>query len=132
MNRNSLNPQNDMKKIYLLSFILILLQACSTKIDLEKFNGENWKNDPNGCKGLRIKEVANLQEIRDKLIGLGEPELQQILGKPDKKTLHERMNHVTTYYIDKGPKCDDPTVQGNALILEYNGLNQLILVTIQK
>lgn len=121
-----------MKKLYLLSFILILLQACSTKIDLGKFNNENWKNDPNGCKGLRIKEVASLQEIRDNLIGLGEPELQQILGKPDRKALHERMNHVTTYYIDKGPKCDDPTVQGNALILEYNGLNQLILVTIQK
>lgn len=121
-----------MKKIYLLSFVVILLNACSSPIDTKKFNAKNWKNDPNGCKGLRLKEINHFKEIQDKLIGLGEPEIQRILGKPDSKELHERMNHVNTYFIDKGPKCDTPTPQGNALILEYNGLNQLILVTIQK
>ncbi len=122
-----------MKFFFPFSLLFVLLQACtSTDVDLKKFNSEQWKSDPNGCKGLRSQEISHIEEIKDDLIGLSESQAQLIFGRPDKKSLHERMNHINTYYIEKGEKCDAPTVQPTVLILEYNGLNQLKLITVRK
>ena len=50
-----------MRNIFIVVFGIIsfsvLSSACSSKVDLKNVNLENWKNDRDGCIGLRMQEL---------------------------------------------------------------------------
>ncbi|MCP4520788.1 MAG: hypothetical protein GY827_03690 [Cytophagales bacterium] len=118
-----------MKNFNLALFLVTLcFCACSPNVDLKNFKATQWKNDPNGCKGERTNEIEHIKEIQEELIGMSQPQIRQVFGRPDEQFLHERMNNLNVYYIDKGTKCDTPHANPMKMTLEFNGLNQLKLV----
>jgi hypothetical protein len=88
---------NSMKRITLLLFISILIsltvlsqkEGMSGNINLSCYGlndtlVKEWKEDLNGCKGLRVKYMSKIKG-NDKLIGLTDTMILKLLGKPDDK-----------------------------------------------
>lgn len=97
----------------LLFFFLI---GCNEPIDTGNFDSQAWKNDRNGCKADRIEIYEDLAAIKENLIGLNEMEIQDLLGKPDRKEISKRSQRFYKYYLEPGPECGE--VPGTAATFE--------------
>jgi len=112
-------------KCILLLSCLYLFSCGQLPISEEEFNNTSWKNDKNGCQGERSKIVKNFEGIKDRLIGLGENQLRQLLGSPDQVQLLERSQKFYIYYIEKGAQCGDTGIEGKNYQIRFNSLNQV-------
>ncbi|WP_207430535.1 hypothetical protein [Sabulibacter ruber] len=99
-----------------MATLLIAIAGTSCSSDQKfNFNSDSWKADQDGCKGERVKLKPQLEEIRLKLIGLREPTIRGLFGKPDSEELLQRSNKIYIYYITPGPKCTTAGQAGNAV-----------------
>lgn len=93
----------------ILFFFLIFIQlSCQTKVSLENFESEVWKNDKFGCKNLRQTQVKSLISQKEKIKGLGQNQIMQLLGKPDFQELYARNQRFYIYFYQKNQICDQP------------------------
>ena len=90
-----------------LLFIVIQLISCSGKVDLENIDLENWKNDRNGCLGLRMNDLEDFREIKNDLLGKDNQALIKTFGRPDKVELADRSQTFFIYFLEPGPDCQD-------------------------
>ncbi len=96
-----------LKKILFFSLICIQF-GCQTKVSLDNFNIDVWKNDKFGCKNLRLVEVKSLIAQKEKIKGLGQNQIIQLLGKPDFQELYARNQRFYIYFYQKNETCDQP------------------------
>ena len=90
-----------------LLFIVIQLISCSGKVDLENIDLENWKNDRNGCLGLRMNDLEDFREIKNDLLGKDNQALIKTFGRPDKVELADRSQTFFIYFLEPGPDCQN-------------------------
>ncbi len=98
-----------MKKI-LYACALVGLFACgnsSTEFAKETFDAEKWKEDANGCKGLRKTELEKFQAVKRAFYELSERDLRRALGRPDHVDISKRKQKFYIYYIETGTQCNE-------------------------
>lgn len=115
--------------MYKTLFILVLgvfLTSCSKSVELESFDKEGWVSDKNGCGGDR-KTIANVvMSQKDRLMGLEQKQLIELLGKPDKYELYKRSQYFFVYSVDPGSSCADFNKGRTANItIRFNALGKV-------
>src|SRR5690606_26592819 len=73
-----------------LIVLTALTISCSSKLDAGNIDLENWKNDRNGCKGLRIKDLKELEKIKNTFLEANNQELIMTFGRPDRVLLLDK------------------------------------------
>ncbi|MDQ3393901.1 MAG: DUF3192 domain-containing protein [Bacteroidota bacterium] len=95
-----------MLKKFTLLFLYTLLISCENKVAIEGFDGQNWKDDKLGCQGKRDQLAPIILEQRDKILGLSESEILNLMGRADFLELSKRNQKFYFYYFLPGPQCE--------------------------
>ena len=92
---------------FVIALMLTLMQlvSCSGKVELANIDLENWKNDRNGCLGLRLEDLEEFREIKNDLLGKDNQALIKTFGRPDKVELADRSQTFFIYFLEAGPAC---------------------------
>jgi hypothetical protein len=99
------------------------LSSCNTP-EFENFSTENWKNDPQGCKGLRAKEIVHLEELKKAFYVAGETTVTNTLGRPNRHDLGKRMAKNYYYYVES--ECDQTSSSPLSwLEIKFNSVSQV-------
>ncbi|MBX2898774.1 MAG: outer membrane protein assembly factor BamE [Cyclobacteriaceae bacterium] len=119
-----------MKKWLWLSVVLL---SCGKPLpDLAPINLDQWKADKNGCRRVREQNVSFLIDQLDKLKGLSEKDIIELLGRPDRNELYKRNQKFYYYDVDPGKACDGSLVENQQLVLRFNAMGLAKEVTIEK
>jgi hypothetical protein len=111
--------KGNLKNIFLL---LALLTACGKPLpDLENINLDSWKADRNGCNHIREKMLAPMKDQKDKLKGLSEDDIVDLLGRPDQNELWKRNQKFFHYNIAPGKNCGVDS-SGIKLSIRFNAM----------
>lgn len=109
---------------YLTLLLLALLCSCSSNEQVKRF--AEWRNDANGCNGLREPLAVELLNTKEQLYKLTEQEIRQLLGAPDKHELYRRQQKFYFYFTHQGKQCDSLQAQyGQLLRLRFDPLNRV-------
>ena len=98
------------KVVHLLRFLvlLFLLTAFGCGKPLPEFsdmNLETWKTDKKGCDGARQSMIEPLKNQWQKLQGLSEMQIIDLLGRPDEYDLGKRHQKFFGYWLAPGLPC---------------------------
>lgn len=119
------------KYTYLILWISIITStSCSKKIDLKNFKEGIFKEDKNGCKGMRLAEYGNLDLIKSDFVGMRETQLHEILGQPDKQQIEARSKKQYFYYLSPSKTCDSSVSESKLLVVDFDALNRVMLLSI--
>jgi hypothetical protein len=114
-----------MKAIICLSFLLLLIQ-CNEKPKVpEHFDFSKWAADPNGCKGIRSKVLADFFPYKAQLIGKTENEILGLMGKPNRVQLYQRNQKFYFYSLKGNTLCADSTLEVSEFYLRFSATFQV-------
>ncbi len=115
-----------------LLLILLMLAACSKPTPtLEGVDLSKWKDDKKACSGSRASMAAALKTESQKLKGLSEMDIVDLLGRPDENELYKRNQKFFYYYITAGPDCPEHGPIPSKLIIRFNAMGYAQLVSIE-
>lgn len=119
-----------MKKLFV--FILLTGFACGKPLpNLEGFDLNEWKNDKFGCTGFREKSLQVFSSQTDKLKGLSEADILQLLGRPDQNELYKRNQKFFHYFVEPSNRCDSAKTNARRLSIRFNAMELAKEVTIE-
>jgi hypothetical protein len=115
-----------------LQFLIIAMISCSGKVELEKIDQEEWKNDRGGCLGSRLENLEDLREIKNDFLGKDNQTLIKTFGRPDKVELADRSQTFFIYFLEPGPDCPNTEKTKDPLkaIFRLNAYSRVSEVTI--
>ena len=122
-----------MRQFFSILIIVVLFSSCQELPSLQGVNVEAWKADVGGCDEQRLKAIDTIISQSEKLKGLSENAMINLLGKPDQHELYERSQKFFIYHLEKGNKC--PQYDGNyfkSFYIRFNSLDQAVAFTIQE
>ncbi len=120
------------KARFLLIPLLLFFVSCSSKLDVGNINLENWKNDRNGCKGLRIQDLEELKKIKNTFLEANNQELILTFGRPDRVELLDKSQIYFFYYLEPSSECKGKKSEKEPLkvLFRLNAINRVSEVTI--
>ncbi|MDN3670912.1 hypothetical protein QWY93_16460 [Echinicola jeungdonensis] len=106
--------------------------SCSSKLDVGKISLENWKNDRNGCKGLRIQDLEELKKLKNTFLEANNQELILTFGRPDRVELLNKSQIYFFYYLEPSAECEGGKNEKEPLkvLFRLNAINKVSEVTI--
>lgn len=114
-----------------LFLLLGLLGSCTKPLPtLEGMDVSKWKDDKNGCFGNRQEMEPALTQQMNKLKGLSEMDIVDLLGRPDENELYKRNQKFFSYYVTPGPDCQDPAELPTKLVIRFNAMGYAQLVSV--
>lgn len=121
----------------IIPFLLFLLMAgftsCSPQLDTGSINLENWKNDRNGCKGLRIQDLEELERLRNTFLEANNQQLIKTFGRPDRVELYDHSQSFFYYFLEPSDACGDMKEKEPLKVLfRLNAINRVSEITITK
>ena len=115
------------------SFLIITITSCDKKIELSGFDSVAWKEDKSGCLGKRNKQLPALNQMTEQLSGVGESQMLEILGRPNRYELGERGIRNYEYYLNGDTSCLDLTEKNiSRLIVYMDAIGKVTLALIKK
>ncbi|WPP52350.1 hypothetical protein [Catalinimonas niigatensis] len=96
-----------MKKVSLIISLLIIFSQCQQAADIENFDAITFQEDPQGCRGERIKMKEQILQLPQHLAGFSQQEVQATLGKADRQELSNRSQKYLIYFIEPAPACNE-------------------------
>lgn len=126
-----------MGRFFIIPFFLLLLTAgftsCSPQLETGSINLENWKNDRNGCKGLRIQDLEELERLRNTFLEANNQQLIKTFGRPDRIELYDQSQSFFYYFLEPSDVCEDIKEKEPLKVLfRMNAINRVSEVTITK
>ena len=114
--------------------VILILAGCTSKIDLEGFDQENWKRDRFGCEGLRYNMKGVLSISSNQLLGSSQHQILQTFGSPDQRELYEKNQQFFIYLLEPGPKCgaDSGRVSVSSFQIRFNAIGQVSEVVLKE
>ena len=89
-----------------IKWILIVIYVCACNTpDILDMDKEQWINDENGCMGYRAKVYPNILKEKEKLMGLSNDRIIQLLGQPNINELYTRNQKFFVYRISSDSTC---------------------------
>lgn len=114
-----------------LLLVFLILAACGKPIPtLEGIDLAKWKDDKDACAGKRKSMEAAMKAESQKLKGLSEMDIVDLLGRPDENELYKRNQKFFSYYILSGPNCPDHEPRPLRLIIRFNAMGYAQLVSV--
>jgi outer membrane protein assembly factor BamE (lipoprotein component of BamABCDE complex) len=112
-----------------------LLGSCGK--DLPVLNGidqQVWKDDKNGCTAKRTSMIDGITSQKEKLLGLSETDVVELLGKPDRNELYKRNQKFYYYFIQPSEDCEtQPKVDHPAhLVVRFNAMGLAKEISVDK
>lgn len=105
---------------------LLFFFSCGKSVpELDGFDQNGWKNDRNGCKGVRSEMKDFLRKEKNQLLALDEVEIVSLLGRPDRNELFKRNQKFFQYFIEPGPDCNPEikqVVSPTRLTIRFNAM----------
>jgi len=112
-------------RIYSLLLFITLFTACSGRPEIDGFDKSSWIKELMGCGKSRSEQVPRIISQREKLIGLQQPAVIEILGTPDEHELYKRNQKFFKYYTSCAVKN---SAEASYLQIRFNALGQSIAV----
>jgi len=113
-------------------FILFFIVGCIPKTALKGFDSSAWKNDANGCNGIRKVLVDEIINRKDELVGLGQEDIFNTLGKPNRHELYSRHKKAFVYVINGSADCLTNGVKEEKLVIRFDALERTKEVILYK
>ncbi|MGY6742400.1 MAG: hypothetical protein ACXIUQ_06665 [Cecembia sp.] len=128
----SFSPCRSCLLLVISTFMLFLYNQCSPKVDIEGVDLDRWKQDRNGCLGLRATDLENFREQKNEFLAKDNQALIKTFGRPDKVELADRSQSFFIYFIDPSPACKGTEMIEAPLkvIFRLNAINRVSEVTI--
>jgi hypothetical protein len=118
-------------KAIIVGMIAASMISCSSKLETGNINLENWKKDRYGCKGLRIKDLEELQKIKNTFLEANNQELIITFGRPDRVELLDKSQSFFYYFLEPSEFCDEKTKKEPLKVLfRLNAISRVSEVTI--
>lgn len=89
----------------MVAIVALIAFSCSSKLETGSINLENWKNDRYGCKGLRIKDLAEIKRIKNTFLEASNQELIITFGRPDRVELLDKSQSFFFYFLEPSEFC---------------------------
>ena len=107
-------------RLILISLIIYLITACSPGITLD-LDKVKWKNDHEGCSGYRMNVYQHIMQNKEKLLGLSNKKIIQLMGNPNINELYTRNQKFFIYRVSPAPSCSSNTITPDLfLIFRFN------------
>lgn len=91
---------------YVFVFVLLMLLSCGKSLPtLQNIDITTWVQDKNACNGQRTKMLIEFQNQKDKLLGLSEAQIIELLGRPDHNELYKRNQKFYYYFLQPALHC---------------------------
>lgn len=119
-----------MPRISLAALVLCLVACSKPMPDLKGIDRVVWKDDKNGCNGKRSLMEGAITAEKEKLKGLSEMDVVELLGKPDEHELYKRNQKFFSYYVTPGPDCPEADEEPLRLIVRFNAMGYAQLVSL--
>jgi hypothetical protein len=113
-----------------LLLLVVVLSCTKPQPTLEGIDLSKWRNDKFGCAGDRQTMIPTLSSQSDKLKGLSEMDVIELLGKPDENELYKRNQKFYNYYVSPGPDCPEYKDMPDKLIIRFNAMGYAQLITL--
>jgi hypothetical protein len=113
-------------------FCFSVLVSCSSKLDTGSINIENWKSDRYGCKGLRIQDMEELEQMKNSFLGANNQALIKTFGRPDRVELVDKSQSFFFYFLEPSIQCDGVEIEKEPLrvLFRLNAVSKVSEVTI--
>ena len=115
MNRN-------FRSLKLIVVIIVFLGCGKSLPELSGIDRDAWKDDHNGCDGVRSERIDPLRDQKDKLLGLSEMEVIKLLGRPDENELYKRNQKFYHYFLEPSASCANATDNPVKLSIRFNAM----------
>ena len=111
-------------------FCLLFVACSSDQLDLKNFDEAKWQADEFGCNHARLEMIDDLKSVKDKLKGLNQNEVTELLGKPERHELYKRSQKFFYYQISPDESCSKPSVEDIYLSIRFNatGLAKEVII----
>ena len=83
--------------------LIMFLSGCAPGPQIEGFDSSAWKQDKDGCQGVRLVLEESLWTNRVKLYDIQEAQIIELLGKPNRTNLYVRNQKIFVYYVGAQP-----------------------------
>ena len=112
-----------MQKFLLGSLLFVAISCGKSLPSFEGVNLNQWKEDKFGCSGKRIVDWETLKEQTDKLKGLSEAEIIEVMGRPDHNELYKRNQKFYHYFVEGARECARAdTTNQKLLSIRFNAM----------
>jgi len=118
--------------LFILVLVLLCTLSCSFKKDTGSMNIENWKADRNGCKELRIKDLTELERLKNSYLGTNNQALIKTFGRPDRVELVDKSQSYFIYFLEPNGECGGVNTEKEPLkiLFRLNSLSRVSEVNI--
>lgn len=116
----------------LLTFLsAIWLSSCTSTLDAGNIDLEAWKEDRNGCLGLRLKDAEELQKIKNTFLAKYNQEIIKTFGRPDRVELVDKSQSFFIYFLEPSDRCGvKPEKEPLKVLFRLNAISKVSEVTI--
>jgi hypothetical protein len=105
-----------------LPFIFFILLACGKPLPtFENLDIAKWKEDKAACGKVRLETMEELTRQKDKLKGLSQDDIVELLGRPDQNELYKRNQKFFYYLLSPGKACGSDST-AHRLSLRFNAM----------
>ena len=114
-----------MRRLPLYSLLVIaLFTACGKQLPvLENIDLKRWTEDRNACLGFRAAMIKALENQKEKLLGLSEQQIIQLLSRPDQNELYKRNQKFYYYFLLPSKNCSPETLKRPLqLVVRFNAM----------
>lgn len=112
--------------------MILVLFSCGKELPtLESIDLSHWKDDKNGCGQVRAASVVSLEDQKEKLLGLSEKQINELLGRPDRNELYKRNQKFYYFSLDPASGCSTFSASPRELILRFNAMGFVKEVAIE-
>lgn len=115
-----------MKKAFQFNyvFVLLVLVSCGKSLPtLQNIDLSSWVQDKNACNGQRTKMLIEFQNQKDKLLGLSEAQIIELLGRPDNNELYKRNQKFYYYFLEPAPHCNSRALnEASRLVVRFSAM----------
>jgi outer membrane protein assembly factor BamE (lipoprotein component of BamABCDE complex) len=118
-----------------ITLIAVLESSCGKSLPvLDGIDRQAWKDDKNACAEKRTEMIDRITAQKEKLLGLTEVELVELLGKPDRNELYKRNQKFYYYFVQPSEKCIDQLKNKHPaqLVVRFNAVGLAKEVSVDK
>lgn len=114
-----------LSSLFAIVTCVLIYSSCENPLPvIEGLNQKAWKEDKGGCLQQRASMILQLKEQKNKLQGLSESQVIELLGRPDHNELYKRNQKFFSYFLQHGPACAADSLITVKLVVRFNAMGR--------
>jgi outer membrane protein assembly factor BamE (lipoprotein component of BamABCDE complex) len=116
---------------FAITFILLVISCGKSSPTFDHIDLKAWATDKNACTGKRTDMLAGFDAQKEKLLGLSEAQIVELLGTPDETSLYKRNQKFYYYYLQPAAECAAHLTDPKKLFIRFTAMGIAKEVSIQ-